>query len=717
MDELIAEFVTEAGEHLDQIDSDIMRFEANPHDQTIINNLFRLLHTIKGACGFLGLTRLERLAHAGEAVLQGFRQNPAGVDAEGIEAILATIDLIKTILAALGETGMEPTGDDAVILARLDAATSGPQTAAAGEAPQQNRVVPADIAPVEDTPPIADASNVTAPVSDAAPASTVRVDVAVLESMMTLVSELVLSRNQLLRLHGLDEREPFSAPLHRLTAITTELQDCVMQTRMRPIGAAWKSLPRIVRDLSRELGKSAELVMQGGSTELDRQLLDAVRDPIMHMVRNALDHGLETPQERQAAGKPPVGLIHLSAAQEGGWIVVRLSDDGRGLDGAHIRERAVARGLITAAQAAALSQAQTFNLIFEPGFSTRTEVTEVSGRGVGMDVVRTNIEQAGGQVELASRRGAGSVITLRIPLTLAIMPTLLVRTGDMRFAIPQSAVSELIRLTDADHSRIDQVGDHRLFRLRNDLIPLIDLNQILNLTEQGDGTRYVLVIELGARRFAVTVDQVLDTEEIVVKPLARQLRDRPEYAGATILGDGSVVLILEPAHLAALAGEQPLVVTAAAALTGGADSGEPVQSVVYLMVRGAHLNVAPMSKVRRLERMPVDAITRGAGGLVIRYRDRLIPVVTPHGTALQPDGDQSLVMLGEGDHCVALAVDRIVDMGDAALNLHTPSTTPELLGSTLIEGRPMDILNLDHFLELGVRAQTGRSLLDAEHAA
>jgi two-component system chemotaxis sensor kinase CheA len=706
MQELIAEFVVEAGENLEQIDIDLLRLEGNPANAPILNGIFRLLHTVKGASGFLGLNRLQTVAHAGETLLDLYRRSGYPMPPEVFDGILAAIDQVRALLLALGETGIEPIGDDAPLLQRLDrlgqtTRSDSPTEPAAVHLPNAAGIPVAPSTPREE--------------AWVAPSTSVRVDLNLLEAMMRLTSELVLSRNQLLRLHGEARDDPYTLPLQHLSAITSELQDTVMQTRMRPIGLVWKALPRLVRETSRELGKEVVLQLSGADTEVDRQLLEAVRDPILHIVRNAVDHGIEAPDVRERAGKGRAGVIRARATQEGNWIIVRIEDDGRGLDPERIRARAVANRLLTAEEAAALPEPATFALIFAPGFSTAETVTNISGRGVGMDVVRANIEQIGGQVEITSIPGQGANFILRIPLTVAIMPALLIRASGQRFAVALSSVAELIRLDGPSDPRISYVADRALLQVRDELMDVNSLSGLLGLEAPGAG-RFAMVIELGDRRFAVTVDEIVDTEEIVIKPVSGKLRDLPEYGGTTILGDGSVTLILEPGCLAGLAGtvsadhrRRPAEATAA--------EDDPPVAILYLDVGQGAPVVATMAHVRRLERVPVHEIRHGASGPVMTYFGRVTPIVAVDGVRLQSDGVQPLVILAEGDDYIAVAVDRIVDMDELPLDVVSADRAPGRLGTALIRDIPYAVLDLEHYRRTGLARLRGDTVAVASGCA
>src|SRR3974390_3027158 len=507
MDELLRDFVTETNESLDVVDVELVRFEQDPNNAKILDNVFRLVHTIKGTCGFLGLPRLEAVAHAAEALMGRFRDGLPATN-ETVTLVLATIDRIKQILESLEREQREPEGsDDDLItdLERMVEKISGPkapvqhtvetfthqvqerplrsvddsaddlewafrETEGKVRKPKIVRPAPSEAALKEDD-------------SGKSGGQSICVSVDTLERLMTMVSELVLTRNQLLEPVRRHEDSEFKVPLQRLSNVTAELQEGVMKTRMQPIGNAWQKLPRIVRDLSQELGKKIELEMQGAETELDRQVLDLIKDPLTHMVRNAADHGLETPKERHAAGKPEHGRIRLSAYHEGGYIIIQVTDDGRGLDTERIKARAVAQGLVSEDAAPKLSEAAIHKFIFQPGFSTVAHVTNVSGRGVGMDVVRNNIDQMGGTIDVKSIAGVGLRFTIKIPITLTIIAALIVEAGGDRFAIPQLSVVELVRARANSEHRIERIKDTAVLRLRNKLLPLMHLKKLLKIDD------------------------------------------------------------------------------------------------------------------------------------------------------------------------------------------------------------------------------------------
>lgn len=713
MDDLLRDFIAETTESVEALDADLVSFEGNPHDRGTLDRIFRLLHTIKGTCGFLGLPRLEAVAHAGEDLLDQFRDGAVAVGPDAVTLILRSLDRIRWIVDQLRTEGVEPVGEDNELLAALTAASVGGATPAApaqedfSDLFDDRGAAPPTDEPVESAPSEVQAVQ-DAPLPEPAPAAAagserIRVSLGVLDELMTTVSELVLTRNQLMQIARQGRDDVFAAPLQRLSALTTELQDGVMKTRMQPISAVWKTLPRLVRDVARDLGKSIELVTSGETVELDRQLLELIKDPLVHMVRNAADHGLETTEDRRAAGKPDTGVIRLSASHEAGFVIVRVSDDGRGLDTAVIRRKAVEKGLAAATDVEALSDAQVHRLIFAPGFSTATVVTSVSGRGVGMDVVRANIEQIGGRIDLSSTLGAGTSFTVKIPLTLAIIPALIVRVAGQRFAVPQANVVELVRAGPRGGCKVEAIDQVKVLRLREELVPLIDMAASLGLAgaDAGDRAAFVMVMQTGDQRFAVAVDAVLDTEEIVVKPLARALRPISLYGGATILGDGSVALIVDPNGLAAGAGVIPAQVQASADVPAPARD----RTMVLIVRAGPEaLMAVELSRITRLELVDPAMIERTGGRSALQYRDRLTPVVMLEGATGLPPGRsrQPLLMLTSFRHPIALAVDQIVDVIEDELDIELAPDRPGVLGAAVVGGRAVEVVDIDWYLLKGM---------------
>ena len=534
--------------------------------------------------------------------------------------------------------------------------------------------------------------------------------VDVLEDLMTLVSELVLTRNQLLQLARTQENSAFTVPLQRLSHITSDLQEGVMKTRMQPIGNAWNKLPRLVRDLCHDMGKKIELTMLGAETELDRQVLELIKDPLTHMIRNSGDHGLETPAERRAAGKPETGHIILNAFHEGGYIILEISDDGRGLAVDRIRAKALSQGLATEAELASMTDGQIQRFIFRAGFSTAEKVSAVSGRGVGMDVVRTNIEKIGGTIDLKSTPGQGTTFTVKIPLTLAIVSALIVEAGKERFAIPQLSVVELVRAQRGSatsgregtgNSVIERINDTPVLRLRNRLLPLVSLTELLALgKDDREGTAaHVVVAQVGAHMMGIIVDRVFDTEEIVVKPVAPILRHVTMFSGNTILGDGSVIMILDPNGIARASGvgagsESKLLRSSLIEAQSSTD-----KTAMLLFKAGENQRMAvPLGLVARLEDIPRDKIELSCGSPVTQYRGKLMPLIAIDGSVDQQKPTQPLLVFAEGDRTMGLMVDEIIDVVEDSLDIELAGARPGLLGSAVIGGLATDVLDTGYWL-------------------
>ncbi|MGI9381694.1 MAG: chemotaxis protein CheW [Methyloligellaceae bacterium] len=774
MDDLLTEFLTETSESLDVIDNELVRFEQEPNNAEILDNIFRLVHTIKGTCGFLGLPRLEALAHAGETLMGQYRDG-VPVRPEGVQLILESIDRLKEILGELEQTGAEPAGSDADLISPLERmAVEGdaPPEASAPEPveePEPERELRPgevseedlerafqeadgpeglDISPDSAAAAAADAAGDAAPAEpqtqDDAPAATaaesepaaadpadgsgdagqaarggkeapvktqsIRVNVDTLEHLMTMVSELVLTRNQLLEMvRRLDESE-FKVPLQRLSGVTAELQEGVMKTRMQPIGNAWQKLPRIVRDLSRELDKKIELEMKGADTELDRQVLEMIKDPLTHMVRNSADHGLEPTADRPGAGKPDVGTITLSAYHEGGHIIIEVADDGRGLNSEKIKAKVVQNGLASEADLEKMTEHQIHKFIFNAGFSTAAEVTSVSGRGVGMDVVRTNIELIGGSVDVKSTEGEGTAFIIKIPLTLAIVSALIVEAADQRFAIPQLSVVELVRTHKNAEHRIEMINETPVLRLRNKLLPLMRLSKLLNMeqsseeedaTEDTDQSFFVVVIQVGAQFFGIVVDSVFDTEEIVVKPMSGMLRDISMFSGNTILGDGSVIMIIDPNGIAQ---QVASVATAENAQQEDnrqvADQGGDQTTALLLFRAGTdEPKAVPLSLVTRLEEIDVKEIEQANGRALVQYRGVLMPLVFVEGhSELNSEGQQPMLVFSDERRSMGLVVDEIVDIVEEKLKVEISSDQPGMIGSAVLKEKATEIIDMGHYL-------------------
>jgi two-component system, chemotaxis family, sensor kinase CheA len=758
MDDLLREFLTETSESLDTVDNQLVKFEQDPNNARILDNIFRLVHTIKGTCGFLGLPRLEALAHAGETLMGKFRDGMP-VTAEAVTLILNSIDRIKEILAGLEATEAEPQGTDEDLIVKLHemvecgklamSAAAAPIASVAPVQPAMEqgtlafqvlerqlrpgevsldelerafRETPTEIAPpaavVPQPAPAQAAAAPKAPKpspktivaerdssdSDRIANQSIRVNVDTLEHLMTMVSELVLTRNQLLEISRRNEDTEFKVPLQRLSNVTAELQEGVMKTRMQPIGNAWQKLPRIVRDLAGELGKQIELEMHGADTELDRQVLDLIKDPLTHMVRNSADHGLETPAERLAAGKLEQGTIRLSAYHEGGHIIICIADNGRGLNTGRIKAKAVSSGLVSEADLEKMTEAQIHKFIFAPGFSTAASVTSVSGRGVGMDVVRTNIDQIGGTIDIKSVAGEGSSVTIKIPLTLAIVSALIVEAAGDRFAIPQLAVVELVRARANSEHRIERIKDTAVLRLRNKLLPLMHLKKLLKIDDGSSSdpeNGFIVVTQVGSQTFGIVVDGVFHTEEIVVKPMSTKLRHIDMFSGNTILGDGAVIMIIDPNGIAKALG------TLVDASHGIADENaaragtvEQLTSLLVFRAGSAQPKAVPLGLVTRLEEIAAGKIELSNGRYMVQYRDQLMPLVQMDGVAVRTTGAQPILVFADDNRSMGLVVDEIIDIVEERLDIEVAGGEAGILGSAVIRGHATEVIDVGHFLPM-----------------
>ena len=753
MDDLLREFLTETNESLDTVDNQLVRFEQDPNDTRILDNIFRLVHTIKGTCGFLGLPRLEALAHAGETLMDKFRDGMP-VTSEAVSLILSSIDRIKEILAGLEATEAEPEGTDQDLIDPLvdlsmrsfdPAAVAPPPQPAAEQGTLVPQILERPLRPGEvsldelerafrETATEAAAPAPT-PRPDAAPAQpaastkekrpaaaksvvevevaeadkvanqSIRVNVDTLEHLMTMVSELVLTRNQLLEISRRNEDTEFKVPLQRLSNVTAELQEGVMKTRMQPIGNAWQKLPRIVRDLAGELGKQIELEMHGADTELDRQVLDLIKDPLTHMVRNSADHGLEIPAERTACGKPEQGTIRLSAYHEGGHIIICIADNGRGLNTERIKAKAIANGLVTEAELEKMTEAQIHKFIFAPGFSTAATITSVSGRGVGMDVVRTNIDQIGGTIDVKSVAGEGSSVTIKIPLTLAIVSALIVEAAGDRFAIPQLSVVELVRARANSEHRIERIKDTAVLRLRNKLLPLMHLKKLLKIDDGSSSdpeNGFIVVTQVGNQTFGIVVDGVFHTEEIVVKPMSTKLRHIDMFSGNTILGDGAVIMIIDPNGIAKALGAagsaSHQIADENAAMR--ASAAEQMTSLLVFRAGTNQPKAVPLGLVTRLEEIAVDKIELSNGRYMVQYRDQLMPLVQMEGVSVRTQGSQPILVFADGRRSMGLVVDEIVDIVEERLNIEVAGSKDGILGSAVIKGQATEVIDIGHFLPM-----------------
>ncbi len=666
LDDIVKEFLVESYENLDQLDRDLVALETEPQDGERLASVFRTIHTIKGTCGFLGYVKLEAVTHAGENLLGRLRDGRLVLNSAIASGLLALVDVVRKLLAHIEKTGQEGDGDFSALLATLTRLNDAPQDKAAVK-PVAEPVSPS-LDPTHDTGPSG--------LSD----GSIRVDVGLLDKLMTLVGELVLTRNQILQLTGALKDPAFLGTCQRLNLITTGLQEGVMKTRMQPIGNVWQRLPRVVRDVALACGKQVRLDMEGRETELDKTILESIKDPLTHLLRNAIDHGIETPEVRRTRGKPAQGRLWLRAFHEGGLVHIEFGDDGGGIDPERVKLKALERGLLTRDQADRLSVRELLHLVFLPGFSTADKVTNVSGRGVGMDVVKTNIEKIGGTLDLQSKLGHGTAVKIKIPLTLAIIPALLVTSGGDRYAIPQVSLLELVRL-DGEQARqgIEHLAGTPVYRLRGRLLPLVYLHRELVVQSScgPDDAVNIVVLQADDRSFGLVVDRIHETEEIVVKPLSRQLKSVPVFAGATIRGDGKVALILDVLGIAQRSGvirvvRDRLIADLAAPVV---DDHTATRTVLVVEAGAGRRFAVPLTQVARLEEFPLTAVEKTARHDVVQYRGQILPLLRlarflGDGTA-DPEaaaGPLSVVVHGVEGRQVGLVVSRILDIAEVPLS-------------------------------------------------
>jgi two-component system chemotaxis sensor kinase CheA len=750
MDELTREFLIESQEGLDRMERCLTDLEERPQDAGLIAEIFRSVHTIKGTTGFLGFKRLEKLAHSGENLLGLLRETKLIANAPIITGLLHLLDGLRAILKTIEAEESEGSGTDEVLIAQLEelqapAKAKQPVHAKAAESapPAQKAKAPAPPpppAPAADAPPPVQAAQVpaAAPVA-AAPApppaapvaaeaeveapkpriqvtgaaeSSLRVDVTLLNRMMNLVGELVLTRNQVLQATSADPNMTLLS--RRLDMVTADLRESVMKARMQPVSNIFGKMPRIVRDLSQTLGKRMRLQVEGQETELDKSLLEAIKDPLTHAVRNSLDHGIEMPDVRIAAGKDPEGTLKLRAAQEGSHVLIEVSDDGAGMAVDRIRNKAIEKGLITPERASHMAERELLQLVFLPGFSTAAAVTNVSGRGVGMDVVRTNVEKIGGKVELDSRVGQGTTVRLRIPLTLAIIPALIVRSVNQSFALPQGALSELVHVPPSQAATaIEWIEDAPLYRLRGKLLPLVFLDRLLmpgvthKLTTERDN--FIAVLDADGRRFGLVVDGLADPEEIVVKPLSAVLKDIGLYSGATVLGNADLALILDPGSIAQKAGVTITRDDAAHAIGAGAEV-EAAKNQEYLLVEAAGRQAAiPLADVLRIEQLPLSRIEYIGYRPVLNFEGQLLPVEDSGGVLAAVEGNPEaqiiVVVCREGNRQVGIAVSHVLDVAGGG-ELFEAGSAQHAGGVTLLKNRVTGVVDLGGVPPLPVSEST-----------
>lgn len=736
--ELLSDFVIESKEHLADVENQLLTIEEQGVrvDVDLVNEVFRAIHSIKGAAGFLGLTKVNDLSHSLENVLNLVRNSELTPNSAIVDAMLKAADTLASMIDDVHNSGdfaidahvraLDAIADGDAPAAPTPSAAPATETAADGAEMSLDDQIEAAIAaklaeknaakaaakqatdaPAADEalPPKADPASPKPPAATPMDAS-IRVSVNVLDSLMNLAGELVLSRNQLMQAVASEEQCGLEATSARIDQVTSELQEAIMQTRMQQIGTVFNRFPRVVRDLGAKLGKQCDLTIEGKEVEVDKTIVEAIGDPLTHLIRNSMDHGVEPPEVRVAAGKPATGKVELRAFYQAGKVRVEIQDDGRGIDPTKLKEKAVAKGIITPEKAERMGDREAVRLIFAPGFSTAKEVTDVSGRGVGMDVVRTNIAKLGGTVDVESTLGKGTSISVTLPLTLAIIPSLIIQVGGDRFAIPQVNIAELVRVREGERdTKLGRVKDAEVLRLRGSLLPLVRLNEALgcgnDARDQHTGAINIIVVDTGQTRFGLVVDGLHDSEEIVVKPLGRHHKNCRCLAGATILGDGHVALILDCAGVAAdeeLRSDEQLQEDRDAQQPSTEDEFD-LQAVMLFENGPGEQFAAPMDLIARIERIRADQIDTVGGQEVLQYKAATLPLLRLenciNATPPAPDERAYVVVFNVGGREVGLIAPTLHDVTNVTTNVDTVTFAEQgVVGSIVRNGQTVRLIDL-----------------------
>ena len=749
-DQILDEFLLEAQEIFDQLDLDLVQLEQTPEDKKLLGSIFRAMHTLKGSSGFFGFHRLEKVAHAGESLLSKVREGTLRIDEEKTNVLLATLDRLRDIVGGIADQRHEVAGDDSALIATLKALAAGESA----PAPATESTAP-PVAPPVAEPPAAEPAAAPTPepaavavvasssaaivaasevqAADSAPTADiparegvkhteltapVKINVELLDKLMNLVSEMVLARNRLVSFATNSGDINFTSTVHTIDIITLELQERMMETRMQPVSNVWAKFPRLVRDISNECGKKVELIQIGAETELDRTLLEGIRDPLIHIIRNSVDHGIETPEVRRAKGKKETGSITLRSMHESGMVVIEIADDGGGIVIPLVARMAVQKGLVSAERVARMADREIIDFIYLPGFSTKAAVTTLSGRGVGMDVVRTNVQQIGGSVDIATSE-RGTNLRLRIPLTLAIMPAVFVQCGGQRFAIPQSNLFEMIRYEkNGTHQGLENFYGVPVFRLRNKLIPIIYLRNELGLGEADEveqDSLNIVVVQAAALCFGLVVDKVLFMQEVVVKSVGTLLKGTTIYSGATILGDGRVAMIFDIGGIAVRSG----LISKLLDKDFKADIPEPpvedtkTQSMLLFDLHSVKRIAIPLDYVDRLEMFAISRVERRGNHSVIIYGDQIMKLiwlsdfVEGAGSADAHSTDAINVIVhyhnGQPLGFVVKVIHDIVAISSEIILITPPQ--PGIMGSSILGDSVVSILNVQEILQLNHLSQ------------
>jgi two-component system chemotaxis sensor kinase CheA len=726
-DEILTEFTLEAREILDQLDSDFVLLEASPTDKKLIGNIFRGLHTLKGSSGFFSFKRLEKISHAGESLLGKIRDGQLSLDLNKSNVLLQMIDVLRIIIEGIEKNKTEPAGEDTALISSIGNLSRGNEEvinakASAPVVEDLNQAIPdatihhPDVSEAEVSINLSIAENINTPpaqeIQETQENNTpVRINLDTLDKLMNLASEMVLARNRLLPFADNSADLQFTNTVHSIDLLTLELQERMMKMRMQSISHVWSKFPRLIRDAANQTNKKVTLIQNGADTEIDRSLLDGIRDPLMHIIRNSVDHSIEEPDVRVRKGKPETGQIVLNASHQNGMILIEVSDDGAGINLELIKQRAIERKLISPETASQLSKSELIDLIFQPGFSTKEAVTSLSGRGVGMDVVKTNITNIGGTIEITSEPDLGTQIQLKIPLTLAIIPALFITCADQVFSIPENRIIELVKLSPKSQADAFQ-NFHGIpvFKLRNQLLPLIYLDQVLELKSAGsapDDDIYIVLLQSGPTYFGLAVASVDNIQDIVVKPLGGTLNDIPYFAGATIMGNGRVSLILDIDNIALHSGftAQDLSTLNKEKLL---DTNPPVEMMGILVfeIAGLERMAIPLDRLRHIDMLDMDQIQMQGDKEVIYLNKELFYVVQlnqfVNGADIQSVSTSKVVpalTCVSNQRLYSLLVEHVVEIIQVPKQL-IASATPQkgIEGYAIWNDRVINVLDLDEIL-------------------
>ncbi len=750
LDRVLKDFVIESQENLERLDHEFIALEQEPDNVDLLADIFRIIHTIKGSAGFLNLTTLEQVSHHTEDVLSKLREGSLTLDSDITTVLLSAVDCIKSLLITIEKTGEEGEFEIEQVLKALKSVaekskrplkqhrltqprstkppgslkTNEPSPTAVKEKQQETPQPPSSAAPTEESEKQHEQTSQKSSVAEilehnvsTLEESRIHVDVELLDQLMNLTGELVLARNQVVQLAGKSEEKKLRTVAQRMNVVVSELQETVMKTRMQPIKKVFGMFPRLVRDLSKMHGKNVQLFMEGQNTELDKTLIEGIKDPLTHLVRNAIDHGIELPEMREKHGKPPAAKIFIKACHEAGLVHIEVSDDGGGIHLQRVKAKAIQEGIISPQQAEEMNDRQLISLIFRPGFSTAEKITKISGRGVGMDVVKKNLDRIGGSIDVQTELDKGTTMKIRVPITLAIIPVLIVVSGGQRFAIPQVNLEELIMAQTSNGTKtIETVYGAEVYRLRGELLPLLRLHDILRLSEQAipeksDGELNIVVLSAGDVQFGLVVDEVGDTEEIVVKPLSSHIKQLSYYDGATIMGDGSVTLILNASGLFNAAQITPEdIKKAESAETEEEDTEfaesmeEHKQTIVLFRVGANEYYGVPLAFVVRLEEFAASQIEFSGGREVMQYRNEILPLMRLENyldiTSVPEQEVLSLIVFAV-ERQIGLVVTEIINTVEISTQIDTETFKQQgVLGSTIVEGHSVLILDIHGLIEM-----------------